>query len=559
MSTADLTWQPRHATAALARLRALRRQNRRAARRSVSLLDRLFPFYLMALFGSYAALVLSGTRDVTVGNTPIAQTAAGRAATSCLGCLSWVAILAAVVAVAASAIDGGPIKLPAEDLRILLTAPIPRSAVLRRALGAAYLKALVAAAAAAGVLLLVEVAMLAEPLRSCVFPAIFLPVFVAIVAVSGGWLIEASPRGALVGRACALSAATLLLATAVWVAAAIGPSGQLAAWRRLHQLGGRPVIRSLVDPGQPGTSLARSAPTFAVLAACAVLLTALGLLRVRSVSAEQLIERSGRSVAVRTALLVGMTSSAYVTRTARARRRRKLRWAPNRLRSPRGALFVKALLQEQGTPILARVTLAAAATSLIDGALFARRHQTTLTPTLVVGIAAGLVLAAVATRFADPLRIDIELNTPAGSLPLGFHQIAMADLGAPALTFTAGGVIAAVVTPALSVVPWTYLPLLLAFGVALGPAAAGICALSAASNVPLVLASSAASFAVRARGLIAGIVVMSAVALAARPTHNRSEATAAALAGAIIVLVALTALVFRIATGTSSATLLRER
>jgi hypothetical protein len=319
------------------------------------------------------------------------------------------------------------------------------------------------------------------------------------------------------------------------------------------------VIRALVDPGQPGTPLARSAPTFAVLAALAALLTVWGLIRVRSVSAEQLIERSGRSVAVRTALLVGMTSSAYVTRTARSRRRRKHRWAPAGLRTPRAALFVKAFLQEQGTPILARITLAATTTTLIDGMLFGKRHQTTLTPTLVVGIAAGIVLAATATRFADPLRVDIELNTPAGSLPLAFRHIAIADLAAPALTFTAGGVVAALITPALSLVSWTYLPLLVVFGAALGPAAAAICALSAASNVPLVLASSTASFAVRARGLIASIVLVSAVAAAAQPAHDRSQATAGALAGALVVLLALTALTFRIAAAMSSATLVRER
>jgi hypothetical protein len=558
VSGTAISWEPRKATAALARLRTLRRQRRRALRRQISLSDRLFPLYLTALFGSYAALVLSGTRDVRVNGTRIAATEVGRAAIDSLGCLSWLVALAVFAAMAAGAVDGGPITMPPEDLRILLTAPIPRPAVLRRALATAYVKAVLIALAATGLILLVEVALLSQAIRKCVLAGSVLPVCVAVISVSGGWLIECSRRGRTIGRVVGAAATGLLLAVAAWTAAAIGPQGQVAAWGRLHRLGDKPVIRALSDSAQPGTSYSRTLPTLVALVVIAVGLTIWAWRRTRTVSAEQLAERSGRSVAIRTALLVGMTSSAYVARTALSRRRHKTRWTPKHPRTPFGAVLIKAFLQEQGVPLIARIALAATTTTLIEAVLLARPHAHTATPALAIGVGAGALFAAAATRFADPLRIDIEQNTPSSSLPVSFRRIATADLGAPAITFTAGAVLAAFIVPALNLLPWSQLPGLLFTAVVLGPTAAVTSALSAASNMPWIVASSGASFALRARGLIASIAFFSLFAVTTNPpTGARSNATA--LAEALPLLLAIALALFQLATLTSGKALLRNR
>jgi hypothetical protein len=488
-------------------------------------LDRIFPYYSAFLIVAYAGVFLSGTGDVRVGGVRIARTAAGAAAIHCLGDLVILTAIGVLAVVAATAVDGGPVALAPEDLRVLLPAPVSRGALLGRALRAAYARAFGAAILLCGLLFLLDIALLSQPARYCALPDLAFPLCLGVIAVSMGWLIETSQRSRLLGRGASILASSVLLVVAGVVARRLGTGGQLDAWARLHRIGDLPVLRPVVDAAEPGPITSASVVVVAALIVVALGLAAWAWKRIGAVSAEQISQRSGRALAVRRALLLGLTSSAYLTRTAHARLRRRKRWAPTRARTPGAALLVKAFVQEQGAPLLARAVLAAVTVVVIDSALLARYPGTTVRPGLLLGAGAGIVMSAVATRFTDPLRIDTGLSTPAGSLPLRFSDIAGADLTASAVTFSAGGAAAAVVVPALSLQPWSSFPVLLGIGVLLGPIASAIGAISAVSNNPSALLSPGIALAVRLQGLIASIVVMSALAILARPPDHHHLAT----------------------------------
>lgn len=523
------SWSPQVSVDALRQLRSLRRSLQRVRRRAIPLLDRIYPAYTTLLLVAYVALFLSSTGDVRIGHRRLADTAAGAAAAHSAGALLLFAVVGVVGLAASAAVDGGPIAVPVEELRVLLPTPVPRSALLRRRLARAYGLWLLGAAVVGGVLLLVDVALLSFTVVGSVLPAVGVPLLLAPLIVSIGWLVERSPRGRAVGRVVGIVAVAAVAAAALAMAQAVGAQGQVAGWDRartvVHDVGLGQVATAL----QPGSSRGRQAVALVVLAGIVLVVMGFAWWRSTHISAERLSSRSGRSQALRTALLLGFTSSAYVTRTAAARRRRRRRWTPRLPETPVGAVLAKATLQEQGSPLVARVLLAAASYGVIGAGLLSQPRVTTHLPVQVGGIIAGVVLAAVATRFADPLRVDAELTTPVGSLPLGYRLVAGIDLLLPAVTFAVGAVVGSVGVTALGVAPWARLPALVALGVLLAPAVAAMGALSATANSPSPNLSPGIQAAFRLRGLIGSVVLVSLIALFLHPIvgqHSDTRPTA---------------------------------
>jgi hypothetical protein len=536
----------RQAAKALTALRVARRAALRARRRDRPWDERIYPWYVTILVVGYLALLLAGTPNVRIGRDRIAATAAGAAATACVGDLLALLALATIGGAVSAAVYAGPVVLWPEDARVLLPTPVSRATLLRRRLLAAYLRAFALAGLTSGVLILVEVALLSQPAAHALPGAIAFPALVAVTAVAAGWLVQAVP--ALRGVARLMSTVSVLILAAVGLAIAVelGSGGQLAGWAQLHRLGRLPVVSFVTDATQPGTSGARLALRLLVFAAVALALVVVGWQRATRVSAEQVVIRAGRAVAVRTALRLGYTSSAYVVRTGPARRARTRR---RYLRVPGsyGPLLSKSALQEQGAWIPGRIALAGSTVVVLEAALFCHVTVTTATPDLVGGLLAGIVFTAVATRYADALRIDVELATPATSLPASFRQLAAADLAIPAGVFAIGGVLAAPLLGALGLQPWKDVPVLAVFGLLLGAAAAAIAALSATGNNPSPFLPASAAAAIRARGLIASIMLMLTVTAVRHPPafhglaplHTTAFAAVTALAIFDAILVAL--------------------
>ncbi|MGH3744793.1 MAG: hypothetical protein ACRDTP_08050 [Mycobacteriales bacterium] len=523
------SWSPQVSVDALRELRSLRRSLQRIRRRAIPLLDRIYPAYTTLLLVAYLALFLSSTGDVRIGHRKVAETAAGSAAAQSVGALLLFAVVGVVGLAASAAVDGGPIAVPVEELRVLLPTPVPRSALLRRRLARAYALWLLAAAAVAGVLMLVDVAVLSFTATGSVLPAVGVPLLVAPLVVSVGWLVERSPRGRAVGRVVGVLAVAAVAAVALAMAQAVGAHDQVAGWVRARAVAGDVGLGSVAAALQPESSYGKQAVALAVLAALVAIVSALAWWRSTHVSAERLSSRSGRSQALRTALLLGFTSSAYVTRTAAARRRRRRRWTPQVPETPVGAVLAKAALQEQGSPLVARILLAAASYGVIGAGLLSQPRVTTHLPVQVGGILAGVALAAVATRFADPLRVDAELTTPVGSLPVSYRLVAGVDLLLPAGTFAVGAVVGSVAVPALGVAPWSRLPALVVLGLLLAPAVAAMGALSATANSPSPTLSPGIQAAFRLRGLIGSVVLVSLIALFLHPIvgqHSDTRPTA---------------------------------
>src|SRR5205085_11239901 len=89
--------------------------------------------------------------------------------------------LAVVVGRAAAAVRGGPVSLPPEEGRILLTWPVPRRAIVLPALGAAVSRALLGAAAVSVVLLYVDIRDLGAPAATVLRDDLLLPALVSLV------------------------------------------------------------------------------------------------------------------------------------------------------------------------------------------------------------------------------------------------------------------------------------------------------------------------------------------------------------------------------------------
>ena len=544
---------------AVALLRGDRRAALRQRRRDRPWDERMYPWYVSILVLGYLALGLSGTANVRIGQTKIAGTAAGRAATANIGDLLALLAIATVGMSVAAAIHAGPVVLWPEDARVLLPSPVSRAALLRRQLLIAYARAVVLAALTSGVLVMVEVALLSQPAVDALPGAIAVPQLIALTAVAAGWLVQAVPALKAAARVIFLLVVVLLIGIAGSVALELGRHGQLAGWARLHRLERSPGVSFLRDAGQPGTSGARLVGSLVVFAVLALILAVIGWFRAGRVTAEQVFARAGRAVAVRTALRLGYTSSAYVVRTGPARRQRTRR---RYLEFPGrdGALLSKAILQEQGASLPGRIVIAAIGVTVLDAGLFARAPVTTINPDLAGGLLAGVVFAALATRYADSLRIDVELSTPATALPAPLGRVAGADLAVPAAIFAVGGALAAPVLALLGLQPWTRVPVLLIFGVLLGPAAAAVACLSATGNNPSPFLSSGPATLFRLRGLISAIVLMAGVAFTQHPPALHGVRHLAPTAAAAVLIVGLLdAALISLALWTGKVALLRTR
>jgi hypothetical protein len=388
------------------------------------------------------------------------------------------------------------------------------------------------------VLILVEVALLSRPASQALPGAIAVPLLIAVTAVAAGWLVQAVPELRIAARLVSTASVMILAGIGLAVAARLGSSGQLAGWARLHRLGRLPVVSIFTDAAQPGTSGPHLTVSLVVFAAVVLALVVVGWRRAAQVSAEQVIARAGRAVAVRTALRLGYTSSAYVVRTGPARRQRTRR-RYLRFPGPYGSLLSKAALQEQGAWLPGRIALAWATAAVLEAALFSRVSVTTINPDIAGGVLAGIAFAAVATRYADALRVDVELATPATTLPAPFGQLAAADLAIPAVLFAVGGLLAAPLLGVLRLQPWNEVPALAVLGILLGPAAAAIAAFSATGNNPSPFLSAGPATAIRARGVIASIIMMGAVTLLRHPPALHGAAPSHPTAAAAIIVVAI--------------------
>jgi hypothetical protein len=553
-----MTDPAQQARRALALLRADRRAAVRQRRRDRPWDERMYPWYLTIIVGGYVALVLSGTSSVRIGGTKIAGTAAGAAATRCIGDLLALTGIGVVGASVAAAIYAGPVVLWPEDARVLLPSPVSRAVLLRRQLLSAYARAIALGVVTSGLLILVEVGLLSQAARQVLPGAVAVPLLIALTSVSAGWLVQAVPALRQPARVIFLLVLALLLVVAGSVALELGRHGQLAGWARLHRLGHLPGVSFLRDAGQPGTSAKRLVVSLVAFAALALVLAIIGWFRAGRVSAEQVFARAGRAVAVRTALRLGYTSSAYVVRTGPARRQRTRRRYVA-FPGQNGALLSKAVLQEQGASVAGRIILACVGVAVLDAGLFARAPVTTKNPVLAGGIVAGVVFAGLATRYADSLRIDVELSTPATALPAMLSRVAGADLAAPAAIFAVGGALAAPVLALLGLQPWSRLAVLLVFGLLLGPAAAAVAGLSATGNNPSPFLSSAVATAFRLRGFIASIVLMVGIAFTQHPPALHPARHSPSAVGAVVALVFIDGVLIAVALWTGKVALLRAR
>jgi hypothetical protein len=554
------TWSPADAGSALRAVRSLRRDQRRARRRRIPWSDRVYPYY-SALWGvAYLGLFLAGTGDVRIDGRRLAQTAAGAAAIRSLGSLVLLAVVGVIGLVSAGAVHGGPVAIPVEDLRVLLPTPVRRSVLLRRALLRSYRTALLAGLAAAGALVLLEVALLSQPLSGCAEVALALPVVTALGGVSLGWLLESHPHARPLARAVAGLALAVVVGTALDVSASTGRGGQLAAWARLQSLTRSSGLEPLARALRPGAAHGPATAVVVVAVVLAATLSAAAWARTAVVSAERISRRSGRARALRAALILGLTSSAYVTRTAEVRRSRRRRWTPSRPRSAGGAALAKAVLQEQGSALLTRTVLSVAVLGVLEAALLSQQPLRTHTPAVAGGALAGLALAALATRYADPLRVDVELTTPVASLPVPYSTIAGADLLIPGLCAAAAGIVSAVLVPALGLVAWSSCAGLALLGVLLAPAIASIGALSATANSPSPFLSPGTAIAYRLRGVIAALVVMTLVGLLLHPLMHHPGATVSRTRpDAFLVLIIADGLLVAFAVSSGAKALLRAR
>lgn len=483
----------------------VRRARSRARRQRQSLGDALYVVYvtvLVAFFPLYALFA---------GPPPAPGPA--RAAAAAAEPLLVLAVATAVVSGrCAAAVRGGPVVLPPEDARLLLTWPLPRRAVVLPALLAALSRAVAAAVLVSLVLVYVDVRTLGAPARAVLRDDLLLPALLSVVVALLAWLVQVSPRLAPLVR---LAGAALALA---------GLVALCVLGRRLAVDGPLPSLRSVAPHGSGGLPLSgaatgRAAPAGLLAAALlAVLLVPLGLLSVRATSRatpERLLGRSRRADVTRTALRLGFTASVYLTRTEPLRRARRRRLSPPG-GTPTRALVAKAVLQEQGTPVLPRLLAAAAAVGAVVGAAAHVRPGRDAGPTLIWALAAAVALTVVATRFADPVRLDVDRAPLSGSLPVPHRQLAQVDLLVSAGLALLGAVLGVVVDALLGVVEPGHLPRLLPAAAALALLLAAAGALGALSDDPSPLLPPWAAVGYRTTGFAAVLVACVGSALVLR-------------------------------------------
>ena len=486
----------------------VRRARSQARRQRQSLGDALYVIYvtvLVAFFPLYA--LFSGS--------PPGPGAARSAAAAAEPLLLLGAGLAVVAGRAAAAVRGGPVVLPPEDARLLLTWPLPRRALVLPALVAALSRALAAAVLVSLVLLYVDVRALGSPATAVLRDDLLLPSLLGIVVTLLAWLVQVTPALSPVVRLVGALLALAGLAVLCEVGRRLAVDGPVAALRTVSDRASRGLPLSGATQG--------SAPVAGLLAAVVlvVLIVPLAMLSVRAASRatpERLLGRSRRADVTRTALRLGFTASVYLTRTEPLRRARRSRWAL----PPRGvgrALVSKAVLQEQGTPVLPRLLGCAAACGAVLGAAAHVTPGKDAGPTLIWALAAGVALTVVATRFADPVRLDVDKAPLSASVPVPHQRLAQVDLVVSAALALVGAVLGVLADVALGIVAGGQVPRLLL-------AAAG--ALGALSDDPSPLLPPWAAVGYRTTGFAAVLVACVGSALALRLQSAAARAAQAA-------------------------------
>src|SRR3954452_14052003 len=198
--------------------RDVRRARGRARRERPSLGDLLSVLYVTGLFTTYPLASLAAVAAPHPG--PV-RTAASRAEPLLLLAVA----IAVVVGRAAAAARGGPVSLPPEEGRILLTWPVPRRAVVLPALGAAVTRALVAGVAVSALFLYVDILDLGAPAAAVLRDDLVLPPLVSLVAVLLAWLVQSHPRSGAVARAAAGGVGLTAFVSACWLARELATQG----------------------------------------------------------------------------------------------------------------------------------------------------------------------------------------------------------------------------------------------------------------------------------------------------------------------------------------------
>lgn len=473
--------------------REVRRTRLRAARERQSLGDALYAVYVVVLFSAYPLAALGEQAAPHPG--PLRSAAAGVEPLLLLA-----ACAAVVVGRAAAAVRGGPVVLPPEDARLLLTWPVPRRSLVLPALAAAVVRALAGAAVASAVLLYVDVRDLGAPAATVLRDDLALPPLLAITTVLVAWLVQVSPTAARAARVLGALLGLSALVALCWLGRHIATDGYL---------GGLQDLARHASPGLPfGGAAAGRASTWgpAAVLVLVVALLPLGLLSFVAAgraTPEQLMARSRRADVTRTGLRLGFTSSVYLSRTEPLRRSRRRRVSLPLRPGPVPALLGKALVQEQGTPLLPRLLACAAVTGLTLAAAIRITPGRALAAPLLWAAIGAVGLALVAVRCADPIRLDVDRAPLAGAVPVRHLQVARVDLAVSAALASAGAALGALGVVALGLAPAAKLPELLLASVALGVLLAAAGALGALSDDPSPFLPPALAIGYRTSGLIA--------------------------------------------------------
>lgn len=483
-------------TAAAQALTDVRRARTRARRERQSLGDALYVLYVTALFGLYAVSILGSRATPAPG--PL-RTAAGLAEPALLGGVAVAVVLARAVA----AIRGGPVVLAPEEARVLLTWPVPRRLLVLPALLAACSRALAGAGLVTVLLIYLDVHDLGAPASAVLRDDLLLPALVALLTVLVAWQVQLRPWLALLLRPVAGLVGVLALAGVALLGRELVRSGTALGLRRAALEGPDPT--SLPFGGAAAGSGTRGGLLMiVVLLALVGLLGLLGLRSASRCSAEELLSRSRRAEVTRTALKLGFTSSIYLSRTEAQRRSRRRRRSV-RSRSAFTALLVKALVQEQGSPVLPRLVAAALVVGALGGAAAHVTPGRGLASTIAWSLSGGIALGAVATRFADPVRLDVDRAPLVGALPVPLTLIARADLAASTGLFLLGGLVGVAADGVLGVVTTGQVPQLVVAALAFAVLATAAGALGALSDDPSPLLPAGLSIGYRASGLAATV------------------------------------------------------
>lgn len=506
-------------TASTAVAREVRKARSKARRERQSLGDALYLVYVTALVALYPVTILSQENQPGPG--------ALRNAVSGAEPLIVIAIsLAVVLGRCAAAVRGGPVVLPPEDARLLLTWPVPRKALVLPALAAALTRAIGGAVLSSLLIVYLDVYDLGSPAAHVLRDDFALPVLLSVLALELAWLVQVSPTAAKIARLLGALGALAGFVGLCWIGQRIGNHGITGALQDIAKLG--PSRGSLPFSGSgSGSASAQGAVVLIVLVVVVLGFVPLSWRAAGRATPEQLLSRSRRADVTRTSLRLGFTSSVYLTRTEPLRRQRKKRRAVDLGNSANGALAAKAFVQEQGAPVIPRLLGTAAVAGIV---LAAAAHVTpgkSLTGALVSAVLSALVLTVVATRFADPIRLDVDRAPFSGAIPLPHLLLARVDVAVSALMAFLGTLIGAAGVAVLGLVPGGKVPELMFAGIGLALLMAAGGALGALSDDPSPFLPPWLAVGYRTSGFIAVTVGCAAAALVLR--HQSTVAKGAAV------------------------------